>query len=142
MRALLDVNVLIALLDSDHSLHEPAAQWFAQRASNGWASSPITQNGCVRIMAHPSYSNTLPVSAVMQRLAQACDSKLHEFWSDDVTLLDPRVADARKIHGSRQLTDVYLLALAVRHKGQFVTFDGSIATDAVVGANKNHLLQL
>ena len=142
MRALLDVNVLIALFDSDHSLHEPAAKWFAQRAPSGWASSPITQNGCVRIMAHPSYPNPLPVSAVMQRLAQACDSKLHEFWPDDVTLLDPRVADARKIHGPRQLTDLYLLALAVRHQGQFATFDRSIATDAVVGANKNHLLQL
>ena len=46
MRALLDVNVLIALLDADHSLHA-ATRWFAANAKEGWASCPITQNGCV-----------------------------------------------------------------------------------------------
>lgn len=142
MRALLDVNVLIALLDSDHSLHEQAATWFAQRAPGGWASSPITQNGCARIMSHPSYPNPLPVSAVIGRLSQACESKLHQFWPDDISMLDPSVVDARKIHGPRQLTDLYLLALAVRHKGQFVTFERTIAPDAVVGTDKTRLLIL
>ena len=52
MRALLDVNVLIALLDQDHSMHAQALRWFAARAGDGWASCPITQNGCVRIMSH------------------------------------------------------------------------------------------
>ena len=61
MRALLDVNVLIALLDADHSLHARATDWFASHARAGWASCPITQNGCVRIMSHPGYPNTLPV---------------------------------------------------------------------------------
>lgn len=57
MRALLDVNVLIALLDADHSLHERATQWWMRHARNGWASCPITQNGCIRIMSHPGYAN-------------------------------------------------------------------------------------
>jgi uncharacterized protein len=45
MRALLDVNVLIALLDVDHSLHRRAGEWFEAAARAGWASCPITQNG-------------------------------------------------------------------------------------------------
>ena len=61
MRALPDVNVLIALLDSDHSLHSQATSWFDKQASHGWASCPITQNGCVRVMSNPAYPGALPV---------------------------------------------------------------------------------
>jgi hypothetical protein len=74
MRALLDVNVLIPLLDSDHSPHARATQWFARHARSGWASCPITQNGCVRIMSHSGYPNALPVRAVRERLAEASAS--------------------------------------------------------------------
>ena len=142
MPALLDVNVLIALLDADHSLHARATTWFASRAQERWASCPITQNGCMRIMSHPGYPNALPVRAVMERLAEASASTLHEFWPDDVSLLDAHVVDATRIHGPRQITDVYLLALAVRHDGQFVTFDESVSRSAVVGSNKDCLLIL
>ena len=142
MRALLDVNVLIALLDADHSLHSRATAWFANHVRSGWASCPITQNGCIRIMSHPGYPNALSVGAVMERLTQANASTFHEFWPDDVSLLDVKVADATRIHGPRQLTDLYLLALAVRHEGQFVTFDKSVAIDAIRGSQKKHLLTL
>ncbi len=142
MRALLDVNVLIALLDADHSLHARATQWFAGHARGGWASCPITQNGCIRIMSHPGYPNALSVRAVMARLAEASASTFHEFWPDDVSLLDAKVVDPTRIHGPRQLTDFYLLALAVRHAGQFITFDTSVSVDAVRRAEKKHLLIL
>ena len=142
MRALLDVNVLIALLDADHSLHSRATQWFAGQAASGWASCPITQNGCMRVMSHPGYPNPLPVSAVMQRLGEAAMSAHHEFWVDDISLLDPHLVDRARVHGPRQLTDVYLLALAVRHKGLFATFDSAISIDAVKGAQKRHLLAI
>ena len=142
MRALLDVNVLIALLDSDHSLHARATQWFAQHARAGWASCPITQNGCVRIMSHPGYPNALPVSAVAERLAEATASGLHEFWPDDISVLDRKLIDAGRIHGPRQVTDLYLLALAVRHAGRFATFDHSIAVDAIKAARAQDLVSL
>jgi len=142
MRALLDVNVLIALLDADHSLHARATQWFAGHARGGWASCPITQNGCVRVMSHAGYPHALPVRAVVERLAEASAGAFHEFWPDDISLLDAQVADPERIHGPRQITDLYLLALAVRHAGRFVTFDASIALDAVAGAEKKHLLAL
>ena len=142
MRSLLDVNVLVALLDADHSLHPRATQWLERHARDGWASCPITENGCVRIMSHPGYPNALPVRAVMERLAEAGASSFHEFWADDVSLLDAEVADSARIHGPRQITDVYLLALAVRHGGRFVTLDASVAQDAVVGAEKSHVVVL
>ena len=142
MRALLDVNMLIALLDSDHSLHARATEWFAGHGKAGWASCPITQNGCLRVMSHPGYPHPLPVQAVIERLAEASGGTFHEFWPDDVSLLNARVADPERIHGPRQLTDVYLLALAVRHRGRFVTFDASVSLGAVRGAEKKHLLVL
>lgn len=142
MRGLLDVNVLIALLDADHSLHSRATEWFAGHAKAGWASCAITQNGCVRVMSHPGYPHPLPVRAIVERLAQAVASALHEFWPDDVSLLDPKVVDAGRIHGPRQLTDLYLLALAVRHRGRFVTFDTGVSLEAVRGAEKRHLVAL
>ena len=101
MRALLDVNVLIALLDPDHSLHTRAATWFATDARDGWASCPITQNGCVRIMSHPGYPNAFPTRALMDRLGEAAATKHHQFWPDDITLPDTAVADRARIHGPR-----------------------------------------
>ncbi len=142
MRALLDVNVLIALLDADHSLHERAFEWFGVYARSGWASCPISQNGCLRIMSHPGYPNPLPVAAVMARLAAATRSSHHQFWPDDVSLLDPDVAEPTRIHGPRQLTDLFLLALAIYHGGRFVTFDTAVAPNAVKGAEKKHLVIL
>ena len=142
MRALLDVNVLIALLDQDHSMHAAATRWLDADADDGWASCPITQNGCVRVMAHPSYPNPLPVDAVVDRLGEAIASDEHEFWPDDVSLLDDRVADSRRIHGPRQVTDLYLLALAVRRGGRFVSFDATIPRTAIRGADKRHLCLL
>jgi uncharacterized protein len=142
VRALLDVNVLIALLDSDHASHGAAMSWFAKHAQEGWASCPITQNGCVRIMSNPNYPNPLPVQAVIRRLADACREDIHELWSDEVSLLDPEVIDSTRIHGPRQLTDIYLLALAVRRKGRFVTFDTGIPLAAVRNAQAHHLVVL
>ena len=142
MRALLDVNVLIALLDSDHTSHGVALMWFAKHAREGWASSPITQNGCVRVMSNPSYPNALPVQAVMKRLADACEEDVHEFWSDEVSLLNPNVVDSTRIHGPRQLTDIYLLALAVEQEGRLVTFDTGVPLAVVRNATADNLVVL
>lgn len=142
MRALLDVNVLIALLDQDHTLHAAALGWFGARAATGWASCPLTQNGCIRVMSHVSYPNALPAAQVCVRLRDAVANPAHEFWPDDISLLDGNVADPTRIIGSRHVTDVYLLGLAVRHGGTFATFDRTIPTNAVRGFRKAHLTML
>jgi toxin-antitoxin system PIN domain toxin len=140
MRALLDVNVLVALFDANHSLHGPAIRWFDEHGGSGWASCPITQNGCVRIMSQPGYPEHVPVATLVERLRQATSHRAHEFWLDDASLLDERLIDVTRIHGPNQLTDVYLLALAVSRGGRLVTLDQAIATSAVRGAQKKHLV--
>lgn len=140
MRALLDVNVLIALFDADHSLHGPALKWFAEHGKTGWASCPLTQNGCIRVMSQPGYAHPIPVHAVAQRLREAVVDRHHEFWPDEVSLLDERSIDTTRVHGPKQLTDVYLLALAVARGGRLVTFDQALPVDAVRKAQKKHLI--
>ena len=140
MRALLDVNVLIALLDGGHQSHAPARQWLLDNADNGWASCPITQNGCVRILSQPAYPNAVPTSIAIEKLGHACAMPQHQFWSDSVSLVDETVARRERIHGPRQLTDLYRLALAVHHGGRFVTFDGAVATTAVRRVTPKHLV--
>jgi toxin-antitoxin system PIN domain toxin len=142
VRALLDVNVLIALLDADHTLHERAIHWFARHAPEGWASCAITQNGCVRIMSNPAYPNALPAPIVMARLSAACRHEFHEFWPCEISVLTAESIDATRIHGPRQLTDIYLLALAVGRQGRLVTFDAGIPLAAVRGAGQQHCIAL
>lgn len=141
-RSLLDINVLIALMDSNHVLHSSAIRWISQHGKNGWASCPITQNGCLRIMAQPNYPNPRPIQAIRERLSQACAGQFHEFWPDDISLLEDSRFDSEKLHGPKQLTDIYLLALAVRHGGRFVTFDGAMTKEAVNGIDQASLVIL
>ena len=68
MRALLDINVLIALHDRDHVHHSHATSWLAANIKHGWASCPLTQNGCLRIMSQDGYSNPQPLSVLMPML--------------------------------------------------------------------------
>jgi toxin-antitoxin system PIN domain toxin len=142
LRALLDVNVLVALLDGGHLHHRQAMEWLASNAKSGWASCPLTQNGCIRILSLPSYPNPQAPRAVAERLQQAQGSGRHEFWPDSVSLLDPRHLTWDHVLTSRQITDTYLLALAVAHSGRLVTFDRGISIDAVPGATKRQLVTL
>jgi len=142
MRALLDVNVLIALLDAAHLHHRAATDWLAANARVGWASCPLTQNGCLRILSLPAYPNRQPAAVVAQRLGQAVADASHAFWPDSFSLLEVGRLRWDRVLGSRQVTDAYLLALAAANGGRLVTFDRGISVDAVPGAAKKNLLTL
>ena len=139
-RALLDVNVLIALLDAAHAHHAEARNWLASRASSGWASCPLTENGCVRVMSQPAYPNSYPAAAIIERLATATRHPSHEFWPADISLLDASLINPRSVQGPRQITDLYLLAVAVRRDGCFATFDKTVSLSAVPSARPHHLV--
>jgi toxin-antitoxin system PIN domain toxin len=138
-RALLDVNVLIALLDLDHAHHRRARIWLRRESASGWASCPLTENGCVRIMSQSKYPSPVPTGEIIKRLQDAASTSYHEFWPDDLSILDQTVIDNARIHGPKQVIDVYLLALAVKHAGRFVTFDDAVPLSAVLRAEEEHL---
>lgn len=142
MRALLDVNMLVALLDAGHLHHRLASDWLAAHQDEGWASCPLTQNGCLRIMSLAGYPNSQPVARVAERLAQAVAHSSHEFWPDSISLLDAGRLQWERVLSSRQVTDIYLLALAVAHDARLVTLDQGISLQAVPAARAPHLLTL
>ena len=142
MRALLDVNVLLALLDRAHMHHLRARGWLESNARHGWASCPLTQNGFVRIISQPKYPAPIATADAISLLHGATATSLHEFWPADISLLEESVADRSRIYGPRQITDIYLLALAVRRNGRLVTFDDGIPLDAVPGAGVENLVAI
>ena len=143
MRCLLDVNILIALLDGNHVFHTRVHDWLG-RHKGGVATCAITQNGALRIMSQPRYSSVIALTAaqVQQQLQLGLASQDHVFWGCEASLLDDKLFDWTRIHGSAQLTDIYLLGLAVRHKACLVTLDRNIAINTVHGAKPQNLLVL
>lgn len=139
--ALLDVNVLVALFDPAHKDHDEAHNWFGRNRTRGWATSPLTVNGCVRVLSNPAYPtvSTTP-SDVVVRLRSLCSSTDHHFWPDSVSLLDESLFRPALITGHQKITDAYLLGLAVRNHGRLATFDRSIPIKAVHGASSAHLV--
>lgn len=142
MRALLDVNVLIALLDAAHQHHRLAWQWLDANIDHGWASCPLTQNGYVRIVAQPAYPNPSSVRQAIDRLSAAAATAYHEFWPDQISLLDAVHFDADRLLGPRNLTDHYLLALAASRGGRLVSFDRGITPGAARKGRPDHLVLL
>lgn len=138
--ALLDVNVLVALFFAEHVHHEIAHDWFADHRQHGWATCPITENGFVRVAAQqPTESGLIRPTEAVEHLARFCADKHHHAWADAVSLSDDKVVAPEFITSHRQVTDVYLLAVAKRMKGALVTFDRSIPLKAVRGATPAHL---
>ena len=142
MRALLDINFLLALLDRDKIHHEQGRRWFEQEVQHGWASCATTQNGCIRILCQPSYPGPVSPRRAIQLLSAATSAPCHEFWRNDISILDETIFDHSRIHGPRQITDAYLLGLAAHYGGRLVTFDQSIALSAVRTASPSNLVVL
>ena len=128
MTYLLDVNFLVALFDPRHLNHENAHGWLEARTRLSWATCPITENGCVRVLSAPAYPTVITTPNEMRaRLSHFCERPDHQFWPDDLSILDslgPKTAAS--LIGHAQITDFYLAALAHRHGGVVVTFDASL----------------
>jgi uncharacterized protein len=142
VRALLDVNVLIALIDPNHVHQQAAHRWHQAHVADGWASCAITQLGYVRIISQPKYSNPVPLAQAFETLRLMTARPDHHFWPDTGQLTDAALFAHPRILSWKQLTDIYLLALAVKHGGRLVTFDRSIPLSAVHGATAGNLVVL
>jgi uncharacterized protein len=134
MTFLLDVNVLIALIDEGHVHHSAAHRWFQNEGRLNFATCPITENGVLRIAGNPNYSGSpgSPV-ALMPAVSSLRAMPGHHFWSDDLSLLSSDLVSRDRVLSHRQITDTYLLALAVNKSGRLATLDRRLVPDAVVG---------
>lgn len=141
MRALLDVNVLVALLDPQHAAHEAAYRWLATNLVDGWATCPLTENGCLRLLTNPRYTRPMTPGLVLSKLDEAMHTGHHEFWPDDLSITSARFYRDH-LRGHQQVTDMYLLGLTVNRGGRLVTFDQRIRRELVAGCGPEHLVVL
>ncbi|HWK82995.1 MAG TPA: TA system VapC family ribonuclease toxin [Caldimonas sp.] len=143
MRHLPDVNVWVALLDEAHVFHLQALA-FIERRRLRIATCPIVENGVVRVLNLPGYSRLRPLGfePVAQKLDEICAGMDHVFWPDDISLRTRSVVHWPRVLGHNQITDTYLLALAVANDGCLVTLDQRVATSAVHGASARNLFVL
>ena len=142
MRALFDVSVLLAAFDAGHIHHERAMRWWARNGALGWATCPLTENGFLRIISQPRYQRSVPLPDALLTLRTQIAEGGHEFWPDDLSLLDAARIDYAHLLGPKQITDVYLLALAVKHGGRLITLDRGISVAVAKGATSEHLVTI
>jgi hypothetical protein len=127
--ALLDLNILTALLWPSHEHHGAAHRWFAARGNARWATCPLTQLGFVRIVSNAAFSpDALSPVQALTLLAENLTHGGHEFWTDSLQVPPAVKPMEPRLQGYRQLTDTYLLALASRRKGILATFDRGLRT--------------
>lgn len=142
-RLLLDVNIWVALFDDAH-VHSPRANALLAEPGLKIATCPLVENGVIRVLNLPAYGRIGPfgLDRVRRQLQHACAELDHAFWADDLTLRDDGPVDWSRVRGHQQVTDVYLLALAVKHDGCLVSFDQTVAMSAVRGATSAHFRML
>jgi len=138
---LLDVNVLVALLDPLHLHSVSAHHWFASRVRKPWATCPLSSNGALRVLS--ALEKTTPISELAEvfrefhQLPGATRLDLDRDFQPE--LHDESLFDLSHLRGRNQITDALLLATAVHHEAQLVTFDRNIPWRAVRRATPDHI---
>ena len=125
---LLYVNVLIALLWPAHERHLAAQHWFDKNSHEGWATCPFTQAAFVRIVTNPAFSSdAVTLQEAVKLLGSNLDNPSHRFWGDDISFVQAVQPFERRLRGHQQVTDAYLLGLAIHKKGKLATMDRAVA---------------
>jgi len=125
---LLDVNVLIALMWPAHENHTQAQGWFGRKSRDGWATCPFTQAAFVRIISNPAFSSdAVTPQEALKLLAANLNHPSHHFWPDEIGLVTATQAFVRRLVGHQQVTDAYLLGLALHKKGKLATMDRGVS---------------
>ena len=123
-RNLPDANVLIALTDPEHQHHRKARDWFTSKRGI-WGVSPLTEAAYFRITTnpaiHPSRRTLGQSIAILQSLKELHEH--HAYWEIKESWVDLTAPFASRITGHQQVTDAYLLGMAIKEDGVLVTFD-------------------
>jgi predicted nucleic acid-binding protein len=135
---LLDVNLLIALLDQYHVHHETVSEWF-EIPDLHWALSAFSEAGTLRYFTRPKPAglSMSQATAMLEQLKQQPGYHYQSVSADWQTLTKPF---SKRIHGHNQVTDAYLLGLAVREGLILVTLDHGILH--LAGEHREHVLVL
>jgi len=135
---LLDINLLVALLWTNHEQYEAAQNWFRAQRTSEWATCPMTQAGFVRVSANPRiFPEAPPPGKAVEILKENLSHPRHRFWQDDISYAEAVAPLGDHLKGHQQVTDAYLLGLAIRKGGILATFDAGIA--ALVGPKSGHM---
>ena len=135
---LLDVNVVLALLDQRHAHHLAVEGWFDSPGLQ-WSICAFTEAGVLRFFTRPKTGGLSmeQVTAMLERLKRRPGYYFQPITADWQTLTAPF---AKRIHGHNQVTDAYLLGLAVREGLVLTTFDRALLH--LAGEHKGHVLVL
>ncbi|HVO57598.1 MAG TPA: TA system VapC family ribonuclease toxin [Dongiaceae bacterium] len=143
MRALLDVNVLVALMWPAHEAHKQVQAWFGKNADQGWATCPFTQAGFLRIVMNPAFSRDAVSFADASGLLHAnLQHPAHHFWMDEISLPEAWKFLRPRIRGHQQVTDIYLLGLAHFRKGRLVTLDRGMPSLLSATLQESNLIEV
>ena len=141
LKSLLDLNVLIALTESEHKHHQKARNWLTSAGRERLGICPLTEAGFLRVTTNPAFHRgprTLEQAiAILQVLKERDDywyCLIDESW---VALTAPF---ASRIRGHQQVTDAFLLGLAIKEEGVLVTFDKGVQYLAGAEFSQNVLL--
>lgn len=121
---LFDVNVVLALFDPEHDMHSRARHWWTTKEHALWCTCEITRTGFVRLSCNPN-ATTNPKTAVAawQILQSNCQAEKHRLLTldaDDGTSLNVTLS---RCQGYRQVTDAFLIHLAIANGAVLATFD-------------------
>jgi len=130
----------VALSWPEHKFHEVVQDWFGKNARKGWATCPLTQAGFIRIVSNPAFSpRAVPPAEALRALTLTLQHPAHQFWPDDLAVTDALARFGKRLVGHQQVTDAYLLGLAIAKQGKLATLDRSLVellgrgeTDATV----------
>jgi uncharacterized protein len=122
---LLDVNVLIALTDSGHVHHKLVRRWFDTAGHRNWGACALAEAGFLRVAANPK-AGALSVEEANWALAKLTQHPGYHFWPMSagwIALVEPF---RERVYGHQQITDAYLLGMAVKEGGVLVTLDKAV----------------
>jgi toxin-antitoxin system PIN domain toxin len=140
---LLDVNVLIAMAWPTHRAHKTTHEWLSRRAGEGWATCPLTQIAFVRILSNPAFSpNALSPGDAVALLQANLNHPAHRFWADELGFVQTAAPFIPRLAGHQQVTDAYLLGLAMHKKGKLATMDRAVLALLPERSSERALIEL
>ena len=121
---LLDVNVLVALTSVEHKHYRSAIAWFDSLGRQEWGICPLTEAGYFRLVGNPAIRfGDGGLSRAADVLSELAQHPGYRYWPLTESWIVLTAPFRTRIFGHQQVTDAYLLGLAIGEDGVLVTFD-------------------